>query len=431
MSVNCFRLSSYSDLVNTTAASGSIFQLQSEAFTGSGQFYFVPKTTFAGDVELTWKAGGVPHSITLKIATGHSSTGPNAVSFGATAIDYLRLRHRLNYLNYPGASGQPLALVGVDDAELRWATGLFNAAITGGPLNPQATQIRRDWINAPDVPPWVELSPGLYNPADDGFYIHPNVDGSPQSERWASEFAQTFIASTAVDSLEDSTQDAPLGQIAVEPRLELRRASLQQGGNVGEVNGAHHGGLQLDIETAAANSPSNPFFAVETIGGVRDVGGSQPGWLIFHLGSNNYVEGILDAGLGRTLSKAVQVEISGQTDSPLSAWNNYPVLLGIRSFLAIRRPRSMTWPVFGSRLSMFWRRGLQRMARCWWRVSITTIRAPGHRSMCPPQSWTPVAVRPIAIGRGAAAPGERVQFCAGDERHFPDQFVAAGARGEH
>src|SRR5262249_30570243 len=151
----------------------------------------------------------------------------------------------------------------------KWAIGLFNAAVTGLARNANETNVRRDFINSPDAPRWIELAQTQYNPTpNDGFYIHNNTTGGPQSDRWASDRARTFIESTDVRSLPDDGTFDGNGAFGVQPRLELRKASPQPGGAAGSVspNPDHQAGLTLDIETPSKDS-ENPFFATVKVNG--------------------------------------------------------------------------------------------------------------------------------------------------------------------
>ena len=115
-------------------------------------------------------------------------------------------------------------------------------------------------------------------------------------------------------------------------QLKLRGASEPEGGDhfhANEPQGFHDAGLHLDFELVATNGPETPFFAVVEHDGKRYVSGNQPDSLVVFDGATYSVAP--DNPANR--SSAVQVQIDGSEDSPLSAWDNYSVLLGIRPFL--------------------------------------------------------------------------------------------------
>ncbi len=313
--------------------------LSDQPFSGSGKFYFAPSAGYTGTSDFSVMIDGNSKTIHLSVMPGFSTAGPQAVTFGSMSLDILRVQQRLRFFGYVGADGQAPILNGTLDENTRWAIGLFNSAMTGLPHNPSATAIRRDFINALDTPHWIEFVPSTINSTpNDGFYIHSNLDGTEQSERWASDFAQQFVDSESIRSLPDNGQPAGVGSIAQQERVELRRASRQQGGELGEPNGAHHGGLNLDIETPATNTPTTPFFAVETVDSIRYVSGPSQNSFVFHMGNSVYEAGplLVNPQLGHTIANAVRVEIPSQPQSPLSAWNNYSVLRGIQTL--IRNP---------------------------------------------------------------------------------------------
>ncbi len=329
------------------------------AFATTGQLYVLPDPGFAGSITLQVKVDGQQQNVDVVVSPGDSTTGPNAVTFGGHAVNVLRVQQRLRFLNYPGADGKPLEVnghvdaAGLPDANTRWAIGLFNAAMTGSTLDASATVIRRDFINSPDVPRWTELSPDGsdgpegplgYNQQKDGFYILPNVaDGSPQSDRWATDPAVALIQSAAILSLalppngDDGLPD-PNGLIAQQDRLELRKASPQQGGPTSgnEQGGDNQAGLQLDIETPSSNEAErDPFFAFMDLNGVRYVRGRDP---------QTGLEGIIhyrDSPIPADRyyiatsvgANAVRAESPQQPNDPIRAWDNREVLYAIRRFL--------------------------------------------------------------------------------------------------
>ncbi len=311
--------------VFTSSASGT------ETFASTGRLYVAPHTSYTGTITGRVKIDGQEQIVAVHVREGISTRGDHAVRPGNTDLDILRLQQRLRYFGYRGADGELPDLTRQWDDNTLWAVGLFNAAMTGGTVVPSAV-VRRDFINSPDTPKWIELDPATINLAIDGLYISPNVsDGSPQTERFASEVVEWLLDASVgqpIRELGDTGEDDFL--VAQQERLELRKASRAQGGppSGSEQGGDHQAGLHLDIETAASNSSEIPFFAVDERDGQRFVLGNNGNW-IYRIGGQ-YVEAAPDAH-PRTM--AVQVEIADDLAGPLSAWNNRPVLLAIRDYL--------------------------------------------------------------------------------------------------
>jgi hypothetical protein len=276
-------------------------QLGEGAFKDTGRFYIVPNPTgplslpFEGVITVRMRIDGIrEQAFEIEITKGVSYIGSNAVTFGSSPLDILRLQQRLRHLGYPGANGQPLQLTAQFDANTKWAIGLFNAAVTGSSHSPNETNIRRDFINSPDAPRWIELQPDGpdgpggqpgHNQLQDGFYIYPNTDGTAQSDRWATDLVEKLVQSVQIGTLQDDGKESDLGSIGIQERLELRKASPQQGGDVAgdaELGADHQAGLTLDIETSALNSPDDPFYATVLVNGVRYVAGPGAGMIIFY-----------------------------------------------------------------------------------------------------------------------------------------------------
>lgn len=226
-----------------------------QPYSSAGFFYVAPKAPGAFPVETVMDVDGVPQAVRISINSGLSQVGANAVTFGNSTLEIIRLQQRLRGLGYPGPAGQPLTLTGQYDGPTVHSIGLFNAAMTGGPLIP-SSHVRRDFINEIDTPKWVELDPTAINAASDGLYLSPNLsDGSAQSDRYASEMLLRLIESSQnhpVQQLADDGQPATL--IAQQPRLEIRTLSGPAGGSL-DATSDHHAGLQIDVETPATNGP--------------------------------------------------------------------------------------------------------------------------------------------------------------------------------
>ncbi len=299
-------------------------------FSSSGVFYFVPEATdespiphdtspargFQGIVTADVIVDAVPRSLEFLVELGFSETGPNSVSYGNNLEDILRLEQRLRFFGYPEADGNSLDVDGFMDTDTQWAISLFESAHAHTPHDPQVEKVRRDFVNSADAVHWTELT------ASPGFQILPSVSRGPQPERWATDRAAELMRSAGL-SLSQSSSST----------LALRSASPAQGGDSGfhtnELNGAHDAGLDLDFETPSTNDSATPFFATREINGQRyiDPGNGdlvfyQPGVGYFAAQENTY-----------SLNDAVRVEISAGSTDPRSAWNNRPVLLGIRPFL--------------------------------------------------------------------------------------------------
>lgn len=157
-------------------------------------------------------------------------------------------------------------------------------------------------------------------------------------DRWAIDWAVRLAESETVAALLDDNSPTTNGAgVGAQERVEVRKASPQGGRNDGSElesdAGAHHSGLQLDIEVAATNDSSEPFFAMTTAGGVRYVAATTAPFIFYDAATGTYTPGEL--GGANTLGKAVQVEIVGATGADLarSAWNNRPVLLALRPYL--------------------------------------------------------------------------------------------------
>ncbi|MEM7316748.1 MAG: hypothetical protein AAF497_26745, partial [Planctomycetota bacterium] len=323
------------------ASSGSSFQLigdlshldqagatyVSNDFTNDGLIYFAPSTDgvspddtspteqgFQGSLQFDVSIDGAPRNVSIDIHAGFSEVGTNAVSFLEGTEDVLRQQQRLRYLGYPDTSGNPITVNGVVDQELDWARGLFNSAHTDVPHDANATELRRDFINDSNALRWVELGDSI------GVEILPSLDGSPQTERWATDWTAELLATAGLFTTSD-------------PTLELRAASVAQGGDTAnhsnEPTGAHHAGLDIDFETVSTNSSDAPFFAFREIDGTRYVDPGN-GNLIYYDGNGNYSTAIEGS---QPLTDAVQVEYWPGSTDPRSAWNNREVLLAIRPHL--------------------------------------------------------------------------------------------------
>ncbi|WP_149497533.1 right-handed parallel beta-helix repeat-containing protein [Roseiconus lacunae] len=291
--------------------------------------FFVAPHIDSGTIVVDLMIDHLPETIEIDIQSGFSIDQPAAVTFGNQSLDALRVQQRLRSLGYVGPTGDEVPLSASFDTATKYSIGLFNAASTGNPLTP-SSDIRRDLINSIDAPRWIELDVAAINTTADGVHVLPNLDGSDQTERFissrwvqASSSQTSFIPFLADDAQADN-------DVAQQDRLELRRGSLPYGGPVGgeEFDGDHHGGLELDFETPSTNDSTAPFFAYQTIDGIRYVSGSSD-QLVF-LESGTYVEA--PAGT-YPLDQAVQVEIPGDTENSLSAWNNRDVLSAIRDYL--------------------------------------------------------------------------------------------------
>ena len=312
----------FSGLSFTTTGYGEFFLPETvgeEPFSSSGQFYVIPNPSFTGSISGTVVVDGSSRTFAVDVLSGYSYHGADIVHGDLSALNIMRLRQRLRYLGYPDPQGDLLKLdTGENDefdANTRWALGLFMAAARGGVHNPQETTIHKALINSPQAPRWVELV------GNAGITILDQEDGTSQTEKWGTDWTQSVL-----DRIGQALGDGG-------DRLGLRAASLRAGGasefHQNEVPGAHHAGLSIDFETTATNSSAQPFFAVRTIGDERFVAAEGNRLIFYDAQSDSYYPG-LDSG---DLGQAVRVELPQQPDSPLSAWGNRPVLLGIRDLL--------------------------------------------------------------------------------------------------
>ena len=299
----------------------------SDDFANDGLLYFAPETQgmppndtspteqgFQGSLQFDVFIDGSSRTVSVDVAGGFSEVGDNAVGYEPHTEDTLREQQRLRYLGYPDTTGNLISVNGIDDQNLWWARGVFNSAHSDQPHNPNASDIRRDFINDTNALRWIELQDST------GVSILPSLDGSPQTERWATDWTAEFLAAAGTFTTAD-------------PTFELRAASVRQGGDTAnhtnEPIGAHDAGLDIDFETVSTNASDAPFFAIREIDGTRYVDPGN-GNLIYYDGSGSYLvapEGSLP------LSDAVQLEYSSGSTDPRSAWNNRPVLLAIRPYL--------------------------------------------------------------------------------------------------
>ncbi len=316
-------------IVDPTAADLILPEALGEpSYAQTGVFYVAPHPETIANLEVVLTVDGSDVQVLIDLETGISQVGGNAVSFGGSPIEILRLQQRLRYFGYPGPTGQPIVLNGQMDNSTQWSIGLFNAAMTGSSLNP-SDHVRRDFINEIDTPKWIEIHPATVNSAIDGIFVLPNVsDGSTQSDRFASEMYSRLLSNSQnlpIAALaDDGTADVLIAQ---QDRLEIRTISGPAGGSI-DSTGDHHAGLEIDIETPASNSSQTPFFATREIDATRYVKG--PNDTIVYFVNGQY----LAAAEGTYLiDLAVQVQHPTEPEGPLSAWNNRATLLGIREFL--------------------------------------------------------------------------------------------------
>ncbi|MEM9827421.1 MAG: calcium-binding protein, partial [Planctomycetota bacterium] len=295
----------------------------------SGRFFVVAGEEGASTLRVELEIDGESKEIPIHFDSGYSQRGEGAVTFGNDPLDALRVSRRLAHLGFRTQVGDSLELATEFDSELRRAIGVFNAAATGLPAY-QSNAIRRDLINAPEAPRWVELDVAEINQSSDGIFVHTNLDGSPQSERFISNRWQQLydIPGGTVEYLQDDPTASAL--VAVQDRLEWRRGSLPGGGAVSgnEETGDHHGGLEIDFETAAGPTTEIPFFATRAINGVDYPVG--PGGTLIFLSGSTYLaaaEGDLP------IESAVQVRNPASPQGPQSLWENRPVLAATAPFL--------------------------------------------------------------------------------------------------
>jgi uncharacterized repeat protein (TIGR01451 family) len=139
-----------------------------------GVFYFVPKVSGTildylearnddgvGDSELTVTNNGHEFKIKLNVTKGASTSGTNAVTFGGKKLDVYRQQQRLSYLGFPGASGSPLSVDGIEVANTNWARKMFSVATNPAAVRPKVvnsdTQYFKTNINNSNAPVWNQL----------------------------------------------------------------------------------------------------------------------------------------------------------------------------------------------------------------------------------------------------------------------------------
>ncbi len=239
------------------------------SFVATGAFYFIPPIAatppgqnqnpathpgFVGQVTGTISLpGGLPHSFTIDVEPGYSSSGPNAVSTTTAvssqgALDIYRLQQRLLYLGFPGPSGQPLTLNGdAQDASTLWAAGLFNHAAEGSTVSDgnnsfmiQPAATISPLINDPNAPRWQELAA-----TGAGWQ---NVDDPDANTGFA---AEDFLTNWSIQILNAAGE----GLASADGPIRVSNASLVGGGE----NADHpdqQAGLSFDVALPAGMAPA-------------------------------------------------------------------------------------------------------------------------------------------------------------------------------
>ncbi len=101
--------------------------------------------------------------VEILIESGHSVTGHTAVDQGISTLDAMRRQQRLRYLGFPDEDGEPLAVDGIIGPKSMYATGRFNAAVSGESevsSSMYLTDAGLRFINANNAPRWEPLIPG-------------------------------------------------------------------------------------------------------------------------------------------------------------------------------------------------------------------------------------------------------------------------------
>jgi len=202
--------------------------------------------------------------LTIDVGAGFSTKDePAAVTFGTNGLEIARLQHRLNYLGFAGiltiTDGAtkkttrlrtPLPIDGnvSNDANSRdvdqWAIGLFNAAVDAGQHSRSSTltSSAMAMINARNAPRWMEA--GQLN---DQFGNWKNIDVDDHD--WGTSWAMEVLRAAGVAS------DVP---------LDVNDLSLALGGNT-PSHASHESGMDIDLETAASNDGSTPFYSTHDV----------------------------------------------------------------------------------------------------------------------------------------------------------------------
>ena len=123
----------------------------------------------------------------------------------------------LRFLGYPGKDGNLLPLTGQLDEATTWAIGLFNAVVTGAEAHdPAATEIRRDMINDPRGPRWVQLGDLSTSSASS------LRRGRPR--RWGTDWVDAFLQRGAPGSRQGGAARHPVDPGPRRPASRKRRA---------------------------------------------------------------------------------------------------------------------------------------------------------------------------------------------------------------
>lgn len=250
-------------------------------------FYFVPARKENLPVEtieipLRGKEVGsndqVDIIVELQILNGFSTSGRYSIingsgscSIGSSCLNVYKIQQRLRYFGYPGnEAGGPLIVNGKMN-DVRWAIGLFNAAVgdTQAVAQEVLSRIAMNFINATNAPQWKNAR----------LLMNPNWSVESGSNNfWTTSWAIEVLNAAALNN-------PPHLRPLIVTSLSAPGGGRRRNGSGGYLQGSetHTAGRDIDVNAPSVNEPNNngqwthPFYLTRQHNGQTYIAANQGG----------------------------------------------------------------------------------------------------------------------------------------------------------